>query len=103
MTPFELVEPAALGEALALLDPEDPDVRPIAGGTALILMIKSGALVETEFLRSVTAEALPIVPFAQGPAAYQAPQRGAVPSTGGICHAAWRSIRNSKRPKTVRP
>jgi hypothetical protein len=27
MTPFELVEPATLGEALALLDPDDPDVR----------------------------------------------------------------------------
>ena len=31
------------------------------------------ALVETEFPRSVTATALPIVPFAQGPTAYQAP------------------------------
>src|SRR5713101_6934208 len=30
------------------------------------------ALVETELPRSVTAAALPIVPFAQGPAAYQA-------------------------------
>jgi hypothetical protein len=28
MTPFELVEPATLGEALAFLDPDDPDVRP---------------------------------------------------------------------------
>jgi len=35
MTPFELVEPASLGEAIALLDPEDAGVRPIAGGTAL--------------------------------------------------------------------
>src|SRR5438309_9435659 len=42
MTPFELVEPATLGESLALLDPDDPDVRPISGGTALILMMKSG-------------------------------------------------------------
>jgi aerobic carbon-monoxide dehydrogenase medium subunit len=42
MTPFELIEPATLGEALALLDPEDPAVRPIAGGTALMLMMKSG-------------------------------------------------------------
>jgi aerobic carbon-monoxide dehydrogenase medium subunit len=42
MTPFELMEPATLGEALALLDPDDPDVRPIAGGTALMLMMKSG-------------------------------------------------------------
>jgi carbon-monoxide dehydrogenase medium subunit len=42
MTPFELVEPGSLAEALALLDPDDPDVRPIAGGTALMLMMKSG-------------------------------------------------------------
>jgi aerobic carbon-monoxide dehydrogenase medium subunit len=42
MTPFELVEPATIAEALALLDPEDPAVRPIAGGTALMLMMKTG-------------------------------------------------------------
>ena len=42
MTPFELVEPASLGEAIALLDPDDPTVRPIAGGTALMLMMKAG-------------------------------------------------------------
>src|SRR5262249_32883879 len=40
MTPFELVEPASLDEAIALLDAEDPTVRPIAGGTAL--MLKAG-------------------------------------------------------------
>jgi len=42
MTPFELVEPASLSEAIALLDPDDPTVRPIAGGTALMLMMKAG-------------------------------------------------------------
>jgi carbon-monoxide dehydrogenase medium subunit len=42
MIPFDLAEPASLDEALALLDPEDPSVRPIAGGTALMLMMKSG-------------------------------------------------------------
>jgi carbon-monoxide dehydrogenase medium subunit len=42
MTPFELEEPGSLTEALGLLDPEDPAVRPIAGGTALMLMMKSG-------------------------------------------------------------
>jgi carbon-monoxide dehydrogenase medium subunit len=42
MSPFELVEPTSLGQALGLLDPGDPDVRPIAGGTALMLMMKSG-------------------------------------------------------------
>jgi carbon-monoxide dehydrogenase medium subunit len=42
MIPFELEEPESLGVALALLDPEDPGVRAIAGGTALMLMMKSG-------------------------------------------------------------
>jgi carbon-monoxide dehydrogenase medium subunit len=42
MMPFELAEPATLKEAIALLDPDDPTVRPIAGGTALMLMMKAG-------------------------------------------------------------
>ncbi len=42
MTPFDLREPRSLPEALALLDPHDPAVRPIAGGTALMLMMKTG-------------------------------------------------------------
>jgi carbon-monoxide dehydrogenase medium subunit len=42
MTPFELNEPASLREAIALIDPDDPEVRPIAGGTALMLMMKAG-------------------------------------------------------------
>jgi aerobic carbon-monoxide dehydrogenase medium subunit len=42
VTPFELAEPRSLRKAVALLDPDDPSVRPIAGGTALMLMMKSG-------------------------------------------------------------
>lgn len=42
MTPFELAEPASLQDAVALLDPSDTAIRPIAGGTALMLMMKSG-------------------------------------------------------------
>jgi carbon-monoxide dehydrogenase medium subunit len=38
---FELVEPQTLDEALAFLDPEDAGVRAIAGGTALMLMMKA--------------------------------------------------------------
>jgi carbon-monoxide dehydrogenase medium subunit len=41
MTPFELAEPRSLAEAIRLLDPEDSAVRPIAGGTALMLMMKA--------------------------------------------------------------
>jgi aerobic carbon-monoxide dehydrogenase medium subunit len=42
MSPFALEEPASLAEALQLLDPDDPQVRAIAGGTALMLMMKTG-------------------------------------------------------------
>jgi carbon-monoxide dehydrogenase medium subunit len=42
MIPFELVEPTTLKEAIAAIDPDDPAVRPIAGGTALMLMMKAG-------------------------------------------------------------
>ena len=41
MRNFELVEPATLDEAVALLDPEDPGVRAVAGATALIPMMKA--------------------------------------------------------------
>ena len=42
MIPFELAEPDSLSGAIKLLDPDDPTVRPIAGGTALMLMMKAG-------------------------------------------------------------
>ena len=50
MMPFELVEPASLGEAIALLDPDDSGVRPIAGGTALMLMMKAGVFRPTRLV-----------------------------------------------------
>src|SRR5919204_213821 len=42
MPPFELAEPQSLREAIGLLPADDPSVRPIAGGTALMLMMKAG-------------------------------------------------------------
>jgi aerobic carbon-monoxide dehydrogenase medium subunit len=42
MNPFELAEPTTLQEALHLLDPDDASVRPLGGGTALMLMMKAG-------------------------------------------------------------
>ena len=42
MTPFELAEPKTIAEAIKLLDPDDATVRPVAGGTALMLMMKAG-------------------------------------------------------------
>ncbi len=42
MIPFELAEPTSLADAIKLLDPDDATVRPVAGGTALMLMMKAG-------------------------------------------------------------
>src|SRR4051794_8520136 len=42
MIPFDLAEPTSLAAAVNLLNPDDPTVRPIAGGTALMLMMKAG-------------------------------------------------------------
>ncbi|MBM3358183.1 MAG: xanthine dehydrogenase family protein subunit M [Betaproteobacteria bacterium] len=44
MIPFELVEPRTLREAASLLASGDPAVRPLAGGTAVMLMMKMGVL-----------------------------------------------------------
>jgi aerobic carbon-monoxide dehydrogenase medium subunit len=41
MRSFELVEPTTIQEAVALLSADDRSVRPIAGGTALMLMMKT--------------------------------------------------------------
>lgn len=43
MAAFEIAEPRSLDEALTLLDAGDPAVRPIGGGTALMLMMKAQA------------------------------------------------------------
>ena len=42
MSPFELAAPSSLAEAIALLEQEG--ARPLAGGTALMLMMKAGVL-----------------------------------------------------------
>ena len=42
MIPFDLAEPTSLAAAIKLLNPDDPTIRPIAGGTALMLMMKAG-------------------------------------------------------------
>jgi carbon-monoxide dehydrogenase medium subunit len=45
MIPFELLEPKSLQEAASLLDPNDISIRPMGGGTALMLMMKAGVFV----------------------------------------------------------
>lgn len=42
MISFDWAEPETLQEAVSLLDPGDPSIRAIAGGTALMLMMKAG-------------------------------------------------------------
>jgi carbon-monoxide dehydrogenase medium subunit len=42
MTPFELFEPPTLREAAALLASADATARPMGGGTAIMLMMKTG-------------------------------------------------------------
>src|SRR5438552_1910615 len=41
MKSFELLEPTSIEEAVTLLSSEDRSIRPIAGGTALMLMMKT--------------------------------------------------------------
>jgi carbon-monoxide dehydrogenase medium subunit len=48
--PFDWAEPTSLKEAVALLDPNDPTIRPIAGGTALMLMMKAGVFTPTRLV-----------------------------------------------------
>jgi carbon-monoxide dehydrogenase medium subunit len=66
MTPFELHEPQSLPEAIALLDPDDPSVRPIAGGTALMLMMKAGVFRPTKLISLRSIEALSAIGPADG-------------------------------------
>lgn len=42
MNPFGLAEPQSLQEAVAMLDADDTGIRPVAGGTAVMLMMKTG-------------------------------------------------------------
>lgn len=50
MIPFEFLLPYSLEEALSLLDAEDPGIRPIGGGTAVMLMMKAGVLRPTRLV-----------------------------------------------------
>jgi carbon-monoxide dehydrogenase medium subunit len=50
MIPFELAEPRSLKEAVALLDADDPSVRPFGGCTALMLMMKTGVFQPTRLV-----------------------------------------------------
>ena len=42
MIPFSLLQPESVDEARALLDADDPSIRLLGGGTALMLLMRSG-------------------------------------------------------------
>ena len=50
MTPFEFSRPESLAQAISMLDPEDPNLRPVGGGTAVIQMMKAGVLRPTRLV-----------------------------------------------------
>ena len=50
MTPFELAEPRTLRDAAGLIDADESSVRAIAGGTALMLMMKAGVFHPTRLV-----------------------------------------------------
>jgi len=50
MIPFDLAEPRSLKGALKLLDAGDPSVRAFGGGTALMLMMKTGVFQPTRLV-----------------------------------------------------
>jgi aerobic carbon-monoxide dehydrogenase medium subunit len=50
MIPFEMAEPTSLKEAVAMLDAQEPTIRPVAGGTALMLMMKAGVFRPTRLV-----------------------------------------------------
>jgi carbon-monoxide dehydrogenase medium subunit len=66
MTPFELAEPKTLREAVALLDADDPSVRPLAGGTALMLMMKAGVFKPTKLVSLLAVKELNSIDSANG-------------------------------------
>jgi carbon-monoxide dehydrogenase medium subunit len=68
MAPFDFARPTSLDEAVRLLDPDDPDVRPVGGGTAIMLMMKAGVLRPTRlvFLQDIEAKYSEVGLDAQG-------------------------------------
>jgi len=68
MIPFDLAEPTTLAAAVKLLDPEDATIRPIAGGTALMLMMKAGVFNPEKLvsLRKIESKYSGMAPSADG-------------------------------------
>ncbi|MGB3743132.1 MAG: FAD binding domain-containing protein, partial [Xanthobacteraceae bacterium] len=45
-----MAEPTSLQAAIAMLDPREATIRPVAGGTALMLMMKAGVFQPTRLV-----------------------------------------------------
>ena len=56
MHSFQWVEPKTLTEALDFLSMDDPDIRMVAGGTALMLMMKSGVFTPKKLINLRTVQ-----------------------------------------------
>lgn len=50
MAPFEYVVAETFEQAIGLLDPDDPNIRPVGGGTAIMLMMKAGVMRPTRLI-----------------------------------------------------
>lgn len=50
MVPLEFLVPYSMEEAIGLLDADDPGIRPVGGGTAIMLMMKAGVLSPTRLV-----------------------------------------------------
>ena len=86
MNPFELVTPPKLADALALLSHEESTARPMSGGTALMLMMKSGVFQPTQLI------SLSQLPELQGIA---------INGVGEICVGAATTLRDLERSALV--
>jgi len=70
MSSFEIVEPRSVEEAFGYLAGDDPAIRPFAGGTALMLMIKAQVFrpVRLVSLRALNGRFTGITPTSRGSA-----------------------------------
>jgi aerobic carbon-monoxide dehydrogenase medium subunit len=90
MIPFEIAEPRSLREATSLLDPDDATIRPLGGGTALMLMMKAGVFQATRLvsLRAIEPRYSEINVEADGRSASAGSRRSRAWRIPGISRAA---------------
>jgi aerobic carbon-monoxide dehydrogenase medium subunit len=104
MTPFELAEPTTIEDALRLLDPDDGTVRPVGGGTALMLMMKAGVFQPTRLvsLRRITMLSRIAVTPDGGLAIGALTPLAQVERSAEVAHGAGVIVRTMRRLSNVR-